>query len=47
MMYGFKLIAAAIGVSMTLATASAADRTVVMVLFDGFAPAMADATPRA
>lgn len=44
MMYGFKLIAAAIGVSMTLATASAADRTVVMVLFDGFAPAMADAT---
>jgi alkaline phosphatase D len=35
------LIAAA---AMSVAAASAAERTVVLVLFDGFAPAMADAT---
>ncbi|MEQ1864566.1 MAG: ectonucleotide pyrophosphatase/phosphodiesterase [Micropepsaceae bacterium] len=39
-----KLIAAALAVAMSTAMASAAERTVVVVMFDGFAPAMGDAT---
>ena len=39
-----RLFAAFVGVWLALSAALAAERTVVLVMFDGFAPAMADAT---